>query len=91
MRWLGENLIVLDWPVYRQLGDFSFFLVELVLVTFLKLLKQFFISDLLYISNIHCNADDCTGDALYTGRANICQEHVYECEQICVWSRDFVT
>ncbi|CAK1593890.1 unnamed protein product [Parnassius mnemosyne] len=37
------------------------------------------INDMLQTSNIHCYADDSTGDALYTGRANISREIVAEC------------
>ena len=36
------------------------------------------INDMLQISSIHCYADDSTGDALYTGRANISREIVNE-------------
>ncbi|CAG5057889.1 unnamed protein product [Parnassius apollo] len=37
------------------------------------------INDMLHTRNIHCYADDSTGDALYTGRANISRENVSEC------------
>ncbi|XP_045493438.1 uncharacterized protein LOC123692709 [Colias croceus] len=37
------------------------------------------INDMLQISNIHCYADDSTGDASYTGHANFSQEIVDEC------------
>ncbi|CAK1595166.1 unnamed protein product [Parnassius mnemosyne] len=33
---------------------------------------------MLLTGNIHCYADDSTGDALYTGRANISRENVAE-------------
>ncbi|CAK1599159.1 unnamed protein product [Parnassius mnemosyne] len=33
---------------------------------------------MLLTSSIHCYADDSTGDALYTGRANISRENVAE-------------
>lgn len=36
------------------------------------------INDMLQISGIHCYADDSTGDAYYTGRANISRENVIE-------------
>ncbi|CAK1580278.1 unnamed protein product [Parnassius mnemosyne] len=36
------------------------------------------INDMLLTGNIHCYADDSTGDALYTGRANISRENVAE-------------
>ncbi|CAK1586602.1 unnamed protein product [Parnassius mnemosyne] len=35
-------------------------------------------NDMFQTSNIHCYADDSTGDALYTGRANISQESIAE-------------
>ena len=37
------------------------------------------INDMLQTSNIRCYADDSTGDALYTGRANISRANVDEC------------
>ncbi|RVE47192.1 hypothetical protein evm_008160 [Chilo suppressalis] len=37
------------------------------------------INDMHQIDGIHCYADDSTGDALYTGRANISRENVIEC------------
>ena len=36
------------------------------------------INDMLQISSIRCYADDSTGDAYYTGRANISRENVIE-------------
>lgn len=36
------------------------------------------INDLLKISNVHCYADDSTGDASYSGRAKNSQQHVDE-------------
>ena len=36
------------------------------------------INDMLQISGTHCYADDSTGDAFYTGRANISRENVIE-------------
>ncbi|CAK1593568.1 unnamed protein product [Parnassius mnemosyne] len=36
------------------------------------------INDMLLTGSIHCYADDSTGDALYTGRANISRENVAE-------------
>ncbi|CAK1599533.1 unnamed protein product [Parnassius mnemosyne] len=36
------------------------------------------INDMLLTGNIHCYADDSTGDALYTSRANISRENVAE-------------
>ncbi|CAK1602439.1 unnamed protein product [Parnassius mnemosyne] len=36
------------------------------------------INDMLQTGNIHCYADDSTGDALYTSRANISRENVAE-------------
>lgn len=37
------------------------------------------INDMLQTSDFHCYADDSTGDALYTGRANLSRAHVDEC------------
>ncbi|XP_052750759.1 uncharacterized protein LOC128200667 [Galleria mellonella] len=37
------------------------------------------INDMLQISNIHCYADDSTGDTLYTGHAKISRAHTDEC------------
>ncbi|CAG5046898.1 unnamed protein product [Parnassius apollo] len=37
------------------------------------------INNMLQTRNIHCYADDNTGDALYTGRDNISRENVSEC------------
>lgn len=57
------------------------------------------INDMLQTSNIHCYADDSTGDALYAGRSNISRVEVEECrsrlvseietslEQVSEWGR----
>lgn len=44
------------------------------------------INDMLQISGIHCYADDSTGDAYYTGRANggFSGKHHRELKQTCV-------
>ncbi|XP_045492437.1 uncharacterized protein LOC123691896 [Colias croceus] len=42
------------------------------------------INDMLQISNIHCYADDSTGDASYTGHANFSRENVDECRNTLV-------